>query len=198
MIPEGRLSVRTRPGRLLNPIPAGPDSSIHWGPVALNNPLEGLFYQLWSVRADGGEIFLSAPNRPEQLHLSRPTPVLEVSLAFDQNGQPYVAFVEEDGIARMHWYDAEIPGFAVMELEPGVLTPRITLDDARPLVIPSSDIILGYIREGLLRYRHQRNRFSEEYTLTQGEGGPVVEADGLQHISMNSNLRLEFIVEVTE
>lgn len=58
--------------------------------------------------------------------------------------------------------------------------------------------VIGYVRSGVVRYRRQRDRFQDEYTPTAGPDGPPVEADLLHHISMNLNLRLEFIVEGVE
>src|SRR5690606_37985990 len=74
-------------------------------------------------------------------------------------------------------------------------SPRITLDDARAFNGANSDVILGYVRAGFVRYRRQRDRFTVEYTPPIVPGGTPAPATGLRHISMNSNLRLEFIVD---
>ena len=82
-----------------------------------------------------------------------------------------------------------------MPLPSGSVSPRITLDDARSFNGANSDVILGYVRAGIVRYRQQRDRFTVEYTPPIGAGGQPAFAGSLRHISMNSRLRLEFITD---
>lgn len=194
MIPGGHLSTRPIAGRIIHPASGDPAVSHHFGPVALNDPSQGLFVQMWTGRAVENEIRLSAPNHPESVLLSRGANVTEASIAFDQNGQPYAAFVESSGDAFLYWYDTQEEQLKVTPIA-GAVNPRITLDDARAPMNDINDIILAYVRDGLLRYRQQRDRFGVEHTLTEGEAGPQVAADGLLHVSMSDKLRLEFMVE---
>lgn len=149
---------------------------------------------MWTARASGNEIYLSAPNYPEALFLTVDEEITEVSLAFDQNGQPTVAFVE-DGQPKLYWYDPLIPGFDIMHLAAGTINPRITMDDGRQFMNGANDIILGYVRDGILRYRQQRDRYTIEYTPPLGPGGSPVTATALRHISMNGSMRLEFVTD---
>lgn len=169
--------------------------SRHWGPVAIQDTSEGLLALLWQARIDDNKILLSAPGITEIVGYTHTHDLAEVSLAFNQNGDPYYSFVDEEGDAYFRWYDGTLPGMTTTLMEAGTINPRMTLDDARPFNISSSDVILGYVKDGLLRYRQQRDSFSIEYTPTVGVGGPVVETDKLLHISMNSKLRLQFLMD---
>lgn len=184
-IPEQRPSSEPIPGSWVNPPQARPFESFHWGPVHLNDPSQGMFAQLWKLRAEGADLYLSAPNYPEALFLSRSNDIKQVSLAFDQNGLACVAFVEDDDSAYLRWYDPTIPGYDTVALPAGTVTPRVTLDDARDFMNGENDIILMYVRAGALYYRQQRDRFLVEYFLQSG-------VQELYHVSMNSNLRLQW------
>lgn len=194
MIPEERLSVDAIRGQLLNPWSRRADISYHWGPVALNDPSQGMLVQLWTAIARGTDIYLRAPNYPEALFLSLAQDIEQVSLAFDQNGQPFVAFVEGDQ-PKLHWYDPAATGYVTDALAAGTITPRLTLDDARTFQNGQNDVILAYVRGGVIRYRQQRDRFQDEYTPPLGAGGSPAAATGLRHVSINSVLRLEFMTD---
>lgn len=195
MIPEQRLSDLAYTGQLLNPWTNRTDLSQHWGPVALQDPSQGLLVRLWQARAVGANILLSAPGVDEFVHLTHSEDVLEVSLAFNQNGDAHLAFVDSSGDAWLRWYDSTIPGMTTTQLDADTVNPRVTLDDARQFNVSASDVILGYVRDGILRYRRQRDRFADEFTPPHGEGGPSASAGGLHHMSMNSQLRVEFITD---
>lgn len=195
MLPVAHLSDLPVPGQFLHPRSLEPDQAWQWGPVALQDPSQGLLVRLWRARAVDADILLSAPGVAEFVHYTHTHDIDEVSFAFDQNGTPHLAFVDTAGDAWLRWYDPTLPGMTTTALAAGTLNPRLTLDDARTFNIPQSDVILGYAREGLLHYRQQRDRFQTEYTPTQGEEGTYVSANGLRHLSMNSGSRLEFLTD---
>lgn len=193
MIPENRLSSITFRGQLVNPWMRQETFSRHWGPVAVQDPSQGLLVRLWQARAVGTEILLSAPGVAEVVGYTHTHEIMEVSLAFNQNGDPYYSFVDELGDAYLRWYNGSLPGMVTTLLAAGTINPRTTLDDARPFNVSDSDVILGYVRGGVLRYRQQRDNFSIEYTPPVGAGGSPAAATGLRHISFNSVSRLEFM-----
>lgn len=195
MIPEERLSSAPAPARLLNPWSMRDDVSEHWGPVAVQDTSLGLTHRLWRARIDGPHVLLSAEGVAESIIYTHPGELREVSMAFDQNGLPYLAVVDVTGAAFLRWYDPLVPGMTVTQLAAGVVNPRITLDDARPFNVANSDVILAYVRDGLLRYRRQRDRFDVEFTPPVGEDGQPAEVSILNHVSMNDGLRLEFLVD---
>ena len=192
MIPEERLSNDVIRGALLNPWSRKDTESFHWGPLAVQDPSAGLNVQLWTMRAVGPALVLGAPGVPESTWFTHSQNVIQASLAWDQNARPVVAFVDAGGSAFLRWFDP-VPNAVVTDPLLYATTPRVTLDDSRPLNLGNSDVILGYVRDGLLRYRRQRDRFTVEHTPTQGVAGPTAPASGLRHISMNSKLRLEFM-----
>lgn len=194
MIPEDRFSSEPRRGQLLNPWSRDRKISYHWGPVQVHDTSQGLLVKLWTLRAEGGSAILSAPGSPATTLFTRAVDIDNVNLAFDQNGRATVCFEEEGGGAYLWWYDP-VPQEPTFWLIPNAVTPRITLDDARQFNIGNSDIILGYVRAGTVRYRRQRDRFLDEFTPAQGDDGPPATATGLRHISMNSALRLEFLTD---
>jgi hypothetical protein len=138
---------------------------------------------------------LSAPGVAESVWYTHTHPIREISLAFDQNARPVVAFVDEVGGVYLRWFDPVPNAIVNTDISSYARSPRVTLDDNRPLNLTNSDVILGYVRGGIVRYRRQRDRFMDEYTPTIGVGGATVSAGSLFHISMNSNQRLEFIVD---
>lgn len=195
MLPAPHLSTTTIRGQLFNPWMRRTDVSRHWGPVALNDASQGLRVRLWQARAEGANLLIGAPGVPEFVWYTHDHPVLEISLAFNQNGDPHVAFVDTEGAPYLRWYDPIEEDEVTTALAAGTVNPRVTYDDSRPFNIANSDVVLGYVRDGLLRYRLQRDRFEDEYTPPIGEGGSPATASGLRHISFNSALRLEFLTD---
>lgn len=195
MIPEERFSTEPRRGQLLNPWSRDRKISYHWGPVQVQDTSQGLLVKLWTLRAEGGAAVLSAPGSPPETLFTRGGDIDNVNLAFDQNARPCVCFEEEGGGAYLWWYDPVPSELVFMPIPGDAVSPRITMDDARQFNIGNSDVILGYVRSGVVRYRRQRDRFQDEYTPTQGEGGPPATATVLRHISMSSALRLEFMTD---
>lgn len=194
MIPEERFSTQAFKGQLYNPWDRVDSLSRHWGPIAIQDPSQGLGVQLWRAEAVEDRISLSSANTPAFDWYTHTDDIREVSLAFDQNGRPAVAFVDDQGDAYLRWFDPVQNEVVNMPL-PSIVTPRVTLDDNRPANGPDSDIILGYVRNGLVRYRRQRDRFEDEFTPTVGDPGSAAIANRLRHISMNSWLRLEFLTD---
>lgn len=163
------------------------------GGVAIQDPSRGLLYQRWRVRLlNSGKVdskvLLGAANLPEFDWFVRPN-ITEVSLAFDQNMRPHLAFVQ-DGAARLYWYDSQVEGMVTTDLGVEIRTPRITMDDKRFIASNGyllNDIVLAYVRDGKLCTRMQRERFSVE--VIQAEN---IE-NGLIKIGINRQLRLQFM-----
>lgn len=188
MLPEGRLSTAKVPAPILGgrALKSSPKIDYEDGPIALNDPSEGLFYQIWTGQIYGEGVFLFSDLVERQDILSALN-ITEMSFTFDQNGRPTVAYVQY-GIAKIWWYDSTIESHTTTEIGSGVLSPKVILDDKRQTQTNSSDIILGYIKNENLYYRQQRDRFGTEYLLATNVVGR------LQKIGMGNNLRLQFVV----
>lgn len=187
MIPEGRLSTTPVVAPFMEAQKQVPLIDYEKGGVGLNNPTQGLQVQTWTLRYDraSGNMRLSAPNTPEFTLWNRPD-ITEVSLAFDQNMNPFVAFVQA-GVAKFWWYDPTIPGQTFAESLLGTaITPRATMDEKRATQSAVSDIILGYMRNNNLCYRIQRERYLTEHVLRTGCGGKLAD------IGRNTGYRLQF------
>lgn len=195
MIPEDRFSTTPVRGQTVNPWSRDRKVSYHMGPVQVEDTSQGLLAKLWTLRAEGGAAVLVAEGIDPLVLVDRENHLESVTLSFDQNARPCACFEEQGGGAFLYWYDPIEADMAIAPLAAGTVTPRITLDDARQFNIGNSDIILGYVRDGLVRYRRQRDRFQNEFTPPIGPGGSPASAAVLHHISMNSVHRLEFIVD---
>lgn len=160
------------------------------GGVAIQDPSRGLDFQVWAaaVKSNFVEdwIELSAPNTPA-FTVYTGIGITEVSLSFDQNMQPAIAFVEA-GTAKLTWYDTTVAEMVVTEIPGNVSNPRVALDDIRPSQSAVSDIILAYLKDGALYYRQQRDRYTIERTLDPGPWSALIRT------GMGSNYRFQFQV----
>lgn len=194
MIPEARLSASPVRGKTINPYTGRKDLAQHWGPVAIQDPSQGLLVRLWTVRADGQRVLIAADGIDEVELYVHTSEVRSVSLAFNQNGHPDIALVDETGASWLYWYDPSVPGVVVTQLPVDIQYPQLTFDDARQFNIGNSDVVLSYVRAGQLHYRLQRERFLIENTPTLGAGGMPFDAFNKQlvHVSMNSRMRVQW------
>lgn len=157
---------------------------IHYGGIAIGDASQGLSYQTWTCFSDGINIWLEAPNTLPFIQLANVN-ASWVALAFDQNARPFIAYSTSAGNASYYWYDTTIPGYRTSSLT-GIV-PRVfaALDDIRPALSSSSDILLAYVRSGQLYMRVQRDRFGIEYNLG---AAPAT----LVQIGMNKLFRFQF------
>ena len=143
---------------------------------------------MWAAYIDGNDIVLEPENAGPQVLLTIPAGVKAVSLAFDRNMRPAVAYVDGADVAHLYWYDGQAAA-QVDTVFPGIENPRVCHDDKRELSDNSADVILAYTRDGDLYYREQRDRYGEEYLL-QADIGSL----RLRNVGMADNLRLHFVL----
>ena len=170
------------------------------GGIDLQNATNGLRFQAWKASVENDSIYLEAPTVPKLLvYLGED--ITELSFTFDQNMNYCLCFVE-GGVAKLRWYDSSIQAMTTTVLPYGVKTPKVTLDDKRVYQSPISDIVLAYIRDGMLRVCYQRERFSIEHDITLNVPEPqrteyrreIAESEGIVKIGMNSQSRLQFML----
>lgn len=191
MIPESRLSTTPVPAPFVwTGARSDPLTDTEMGGVALNDATLGLLVKMWTVRYDKstGNVILSAPGVADTVAFTR-ADITEVSLTFDQNMNPFIAFVQA-GQAKFWWYDPLVPGqvFAESLLPSTVKNPRCSLDDKRELEAANNDIILAYVREGSLYVRYQRERYLTEHLMRTG-------VSKLYQVGMNNQYRFQFSYE---
>ncbi|WP_313116417.1 hypothetical protein [Stenotrophomonas indicatrix] len=186
MIPPGGPSTTPIPAANLERVNSTlqPLIDFEMGGVALNDASQGLRVKLWRARVDGDVVYVGPEVGNEQPAFIRPG-ITSVALAFDQNMQPAIAFVQA-GLAWLWWYDSSVPGMVFTSF-PGVINPRLTLDDKRPTQTSSSDVILGYLRAGSVYYRQQRDRYQIEYLFSASPP-----CGGLATLCMSTGGRLQF------
>jgi hypothetical protein len=100
--------------------------------------------------------------------------VTELSLAFDGNMRPFIAFSDASG-AHYWWYDPTTSEVEIADLPDGCTNLRCGMDDKRPLESANADIILAYMRDGNLYHRLQRDRYATEYLLAENVSGKLVQ-----------------------
>lgn len=199
MIPENRLSTTTIYDTLMMLDPQPSDLvSRQMGGVALNDPTQGLWIKPWTCTTVPSDdpllpdlIRVFADDVPPATVLTD-FAVTQVSLAFDQNMRPTIAFVA-NGVPKLYWYDSLIEQPVVTILAVGVTTPRVTLDDHREMQVNTSDIILTYIRDGNLYFRMQRDRFLIE-RLLKADINLEIANPSIVYVAMNNSYRLQWFI----
>lgn len=157
------------------------------GGVALGDTTQGASSHEWRLEYIEPDFVLTREDASPSVVFSRPG-ITEVSLAFDQNMRPLIAFVDAGG-AWIRWFDP-LAGDMVFLSIPGATTPRVTLDIKGGVLDPLSDVILAYMHGTELRYRQQRDRFDVERTLKTGFSAGAE----LVTIGRNTGNRLQFRV----
>ncbi|MEA3639917.1 MAG: hypothetical protein VBE63_08235 [Lamprobacter sp.] len=169
------------------------------GGVDVGDPSQGYNVQTWRLRGmlapcnrydgqwagDWRGLVLDAPGNSDipPRRLWPVADVREVALAFDQNMRPAAAFVD-GAIGKLYWYDSD-RAKTVVDVIPGMRSPRLCLDDKRVTQTAASDILLFYLADGKVCMRRQRDRFSVLYVLKERTG-----ARALGRVGMGSNWRL--------
>lgn len=186
MLPQNSLSPTPLPSDFLPPRDFVPKllEDYEMGGVGLNDASKGLLVKIWKCAWVDGNFILSAPGVAPTTVYSAAN-VTEVALTFDQNMQPCLVYVQGDA-AFLRWYDATIPGFAVLSLAAGAVTPKCALDDKRLLEGAKSDILVAYIRSNNLYVLTQRERFVTERLLATNIGNSV------RRIGMSRTWRFQF------
>lgn len=163
-----------------------PLSDYEDGGIALNDPSEGLMYQVWHGELEGSDIIVSTDIvAPTVVYTG--TGISELSITFDQNMRICIALVQNN-LAKLVWHDPNVNQQVTTTLAAGITSPRVSLNDKRPSQISTSNIILGYLRAGNLCIRKQSDRYGVEYILATGVYGTLIK------IGMNTVNRFEFVV----
>lgn len=153
------------------------------GGVALNNASQGLKVKLWTLYLEGHDVKVSADG-VEPVTLFTRAGIRELSLAFDQNMRPFVAFMQYDE-AWFWWFDT-LDSTAKFTQLINAYSPRCTIDDKRTIAQNTSDIILAYVKDNNLYMRYQRDRYTIEYLLRSNINARLVT------VGMAKNNRLRF------
>lgn len=167
------------------------NESYELGGVGISDTSEPFKYE-WRGYIEGNAIYIGRKGQTPVALLSFTGVVTEISVTFDQNMRPTIAYVE-DGISKLYWYDASLAMMTITEYV-GIANPRVSLDDKRKFNIANSDIIFAYIADGSrLCYRLQRERYGTEHVLitdtTMDDLRPFI----LHRIGMGNKNRFLFL-----
>lgn len=190
MLPGNVASSISVPGDVLSPDDIGSSLLVDYerGGTVIGDASLGLDLQDWQCKLNDatGEIYINPVGSADALYVTL-VGASEVAFAFDQQMRPVLAFMVGT-LAKLRWYDSTVSSFVITDF-PGVRSPRLTLDDKRPMQAGNSDVIFAYIKaNGNLCYRQQRDRYETERVLHTG----VDPSMRLVAVGMAKNLRLHF------
>ena len=161
------------------------------GGVAIQDPSQGYYVKIWRGRISHGGRYLliGSEDTPDTMWYDSGGfgRLTEVSLAFDQNMRPILAFVEA-GVAKFQWYDTAIEQQVVTTLDSDVRNPRVSMDEKRADFGTTNDVILSYLRGQNLYVRVGRDRYTVEYLIQSG----IPEDYFLYKTGMNLGLRFQW------
>jgi hypothetical protein len=159
--------------------PYQPLTSKSRGGIALNDASQGRDYQNWVVSYNGTNI-LVAPQGGSTVFTLTVAGVLSVSLAFDNNMNPVIAWMDSVG-AKLYWYNNT--NFVTTPFS--ATSCRVTIDDVRDFYNANSDVIFAYTYGTNLYWRQQRDQYATEYTVGSTTGL-------LQKVGLSELNRLQF------
>lgn len=201
MLPGNILSSQLEYATFIPPDDILVDGTVDYelGGVGLSDASQGLQVQVWTARITGTPGFpgtavtVEAPNTPAT-QLFAMDGISEISLAFDQNMKPFIAFVAS-GVAQFWWYDATLPGTRFTTLPVGSTSPKCTLDDKRPLenLLGTTDILVVYLLTDNLYFRMQRDRYTVEYLLYSDVSARLI-SPRVNKVAMNNVDRVQFLL----
>lgn len=174
--------------------------SLQLGGIGLSDPSQGLEVQDWILSLVASNVLLdtfvvSSPNTSvtQLLQLPAGQSASTCSLAFDQNMNPAIGYMQDTG-GYLWWYNATIPGYQTLFLGSSIVSVQLTMDDKRSsqTTAGTNDIICAYTDSNNLYYRQLRDRFTIQYTLAFPVGlpNPV-----LLKVGMNEDWRLQFYLQ---
>jgi hypothetical protein len=195
MFPEGSMSSLPMAAPFLAPDDTNRLNNLlqdkELGGIALNDPSEGLTYQVWDIYYDGADARLHNENGYDEPIVSSEF-ITELSLSFDQNMRPAVAYVDS-GVTKLLWYDSEIAA-QVTTVVPNATSPMLGLDTKRIEFTDISDIVLVYLNQLNVCYRVQRERFLIEHVagVVQSSSARILGA------GMNKGNRFQIYIRSTD
>ena len=187
MFPDNRLSTTLVASPFTYPYnltPPNKQTAYSYGGIGLSDPSQGLSVQLWTAYVQGDEILLDAPTLNSPLVVLSVPSAREISLAFDQNMNVALAYVQF-GSTRLYWFDTLVGDYVITDY-PNTVSPKITLDDRRELQTANSDIIFSYVRNDNLYFRMQRERYLSEHLLKENVAARI------ERMGMNTRNRLQW------
>ena len=162
-----------------------PTTSSDNGPIAVQNTSKGLMAKIWTASYNS---VTGAVKLQDGTNLFTDVNLKELSLTFNQTGNPFVAFRSTARI-KIWRYDPLLSNYTIKDVTAGD-QPFCYLDERRPEFSANSDVFLLYHRNGEIFYRLQRDRFDVEYsTGIIGGADIVIECFGM---AKNNRLQIKY------
>lgn len=189
MLPANVLSTQTISAAFRYPrnIPRTDIVDYELGGVNFNDSSEGLETNVWrgSLDVSTGEITLETVGVEPTVFYTA-VGANRLSFTFDSNMNPFIAFDTETS-SHYFWFDTLVSTYVLSTLPAGSQYATAAMDDHRAMQSGARDIILSYLRDGVLYFRAQRDRYLIEYTLGGG-----YENYKLIQTGLNEKLRFQF------
>jgi hypothetical protein len=185
-LPHNQLSAVPYPSGYLHPDDHARVNTLYdyeRGGVALNDASAGIDGYDWKAWVDGDDILIARAPYDSPTTLITAAGTTWVSLAFDQNMRPALAYTQA-GACKLYWYDTTIPG-ATTSTFADCTSPMLCMDDKRQGADSYNDVLFFYVRAGWIRYRQQRDRYTVERNLVAVPPGRI------QQVGMNQGLRVQ-------
>ena len=160
------------------------------GGIALSDPSQGINVHDWQcgyVSGTGSIVLTNLTTSVSYTILVGITGVVGLSFAFDANMRPALGYSKADGSSYLYYYDTVTEDYATITLAAGSGSPKLCHDDKRDRMVLSNvtDILVFYIRNNLLYYRLQRERYQTEHQVATLTAGAT-----LVKVGMSTELRI--------
>lgn len=115
------------------------------------------------------------------------------TFSFDQNMRPAVAYQLGDDATSpsqragfLYWFDNAIPGFTTLSLG-SCVSPFLYFDFPTDAAAAFSEMLVFYVRDNVVYYRRQSDRFTIEYTAAPMPAGKT----RITGVGIGTNWRLQ-------
>lgn len=180
MLPDNVLSSEPVVGRFMYDMGIEPTPELDFKPggIALQDPSQGLEYQIWrgmilNPATEHSRIVIDGRFNPQHELIAVPN-IIEFSFSFDFNMRPMCVYVTEDSEvinneifyhqeSSLYWYDNTVGRYDTIPLGSSVRTPKLFIDDPRleaTNYYERADVCLFYWQEDNLYVRYLRDRFT--------------------------------------
>lgn len=164
------------------------------GGVAIQDPSQGLRVRVWKLWVDVEDVRIAPLDAlGSATTLFSGAGITEVTLSFDNNMMPVVAYLQNDDL-KLRWFDLSQapPRYVTDDFGPGIATPYLAFDDKRPQFISASDVMLFYVRDRKVWVRLLRERWTVEYDWADipDHAGRILAAG----MSRGNRMQLKFAV----
>lgn len=164
------------------------------GGIAIQDASQGMSYRVWKLWLDGNDVKLAPDDSPgTSTTLFSAAGITELTLAFDGNMTPIVAYVQE-GVMKLRWYDLTLTPPAYVTTPISGESPYLSFDDRRERLVSKAEVLLFYLKDGMVKLRALSDRFLVEYDWTaQPVGSERIIAAGL-----DSGYRMQLVFQTQD